>query len=224
MPSPPLPPFPSLRPAGPMFAGLMSAVLTAAGLLIAGTARSQPLQYTLDPAHSWVHFEVLHFNTSTIRGRIGPVSGSVLLDAAAGRGDVRLAVPTATVSTGLPFFDSRLRQDDLLASTAHPEAYFVATRFTFDEGRVATLRGEFTWRGVSQPLQLTALRYACRTDGTARTDAGAPAEVCGGDFEGEVLRSEHGATFGLPLVGNRVRLRVQVEGRRPIAPPQVKTP
>lgn len=190
------------------------------GLLCASATQAQSLQYTLDPAHSWVHFEVLHFNTSTIRGRIGPISGSVLLDPAAGTGDVRLAVRTATVSTGFAFFDSRLRQDDLLASEAYPEAYFVATRFSFSEGRVATLRGEFTWRGVSQPLQLNALRYACRRD----DNDGAAAEVCGGDFEGEVLRSEHGASFGLPLVGNRVRLLVQVEGRRPIATPQVKTP
>jgi polyisoprenoid-binding protein YceI len=39
--------------------------------------------------------------------------------------------------------------------------------------------------------------------------------VCGGDFEGELLRSDFGATFGLPLIANRVRLQVQVEGRRP---------
>lgn len=194
--------------------------LLLSGLVCSSTVQGQTLQYTLDPAHSWVHFEVLHFNTSTIRGRIGPINGSVLLDPVAGTGDVRLAVRTATVSTGIAFFDSRLRQDDLLASEAHPEAYFVATRFTFSEGRVATLRGEFTWRGVGQPLQLNALRYACRRDNSD----GKPTEVCGGDFEGEVLRGDHGATFGLPLVGNRVRLLVQVEGRRPIAAPQVKTP
>ena len=191
------------------------------GLVVTGTvhaqAQAQALQYTLDPAHSWVHFEVLHFNTSTIRGRIGPIKGSVLLDPAAGRGDVRLVVPTATVSTGIAFFDTRLRQDDLLASAAYPEAYFVATRFTFKEGSVATLRGEFTWRGVSQPLQLTALRYACRRDDRADDKTGTPEEVCGGDFEGDVLRSEHGASFGLPLVANRVRLLVQVEGRRALA-------
>jgi polyisoprenoid-binding protein YceI len=196
------------------------------GLALAGTAsvhaQTEPQRYTLDPAHSWVHFEVLHFNTSTIRGRIGPIQGSVLLEPQAGRGEVSLVVRTGTVSTGIGFFDARLRQDDLLASEAHPEAYFVATRFGFKDGQVATLRGEFTWRGIGQPLQLNALRYACRRDDSATP----PVEVCGGDFEGEVLRSEHGATFGLPLVGNRVRLLVQVEGRRPlpIAAPPVKTP
>jgi polyisoprenoid-binding protein YceI len=172
---------------------------------------AQPLTYRLDPAHSWVHFEVLHFGTSTLRGRIGPVNGSVTLDPAAGRGEVSLAVATAGVSTGMGFFDARLREDDLLASTSHPEAWFVATRFVFDGPRVVSLRGEFTWRGVSQPLTLNALRYACRKDATLPV----PAEVCGGDFEGELLRSEFGATFGLPFVADRVRLQVQVEGRRP---------
>ncbi len=181
--------------------------------LLAGAAPglAQPLTYHLDPAHSWVHFEVLHFGTSTIRGRIGPVRGSVTVDPAAGRGELGLAVPTASVSTGIGVFDARLREDDLLASTAHPQAYFVATRFLFDGTRVVSLRGEFTWRGVSQPLTLNALRYACRND----TSGAMPAEVCGGDFEGELLRSDFGATFGLPFVANRVRLQVQVEGRRP---------
>ncbi len=184
----------------------------ALGLLtMASPGAAQPVSYRLDPAHSWVQFEVLHFGTSTIRGRIGPVNGSVTLDPGAGRGEVSLAVPTASVSTGIGFFDARLREDDLLASTAHPNAYFVATRFQFDGPRVASLRGEFTWRGVSQPLTLTALRYACRSD----TTGASPVEVCGGDFEGELLRSDFGATFGLPFVANRVRLVVQVEGRRP---------
>ena len=43
---------------------------------------------------------------------------------------------------------------------------------------------------------------------------------CGGDFEGELLRSAFGASFGVPLVADRVRLRVQVEGvRRPLTLP-----
>lgn len=191
----------------------------AAGLAGALPAAAQPLNYTLDPAHSWVHFEVLHFGTSTIRGRIGPVNGNVTLDATAGRGEVSLAVPTASVSTGIGFFDARLREDDLLASTAYPQAYFVATRFVLDGTRVVSLRGEFTWRGIGQPLTLSALRYACRT----QTTGPAPVEVCGGDFEGEVLRSDFGATFGLPFVANRVRLVVQVEGQRAL-PSQPDTP
>lgn len=177
---------------------LLTCAATAAG--------AQPAAYVLDPAHSFVHFEVLHFGTSTSRGRFGPIAGVVTLDRNGGRGEVSLRIPTAGVDTGLAVFNARLREDDLLASAAFPDAYFVATRFRFEGDRLAEVRGEFTLRGVSQPLSLYARRFACRSDeGT---------EVCGGDFEGELLRSDFGVTFGLPFVADRVRLAVQVEARR----------
>jgi polyisoprenoid-binding protein YceI len=175
-------------------------------------AQAAPATYTLDPAHSWVQFELMHFGTSTIRGRIGPVQGSVTLDAAASTGDIGLRVPTATLSTGVRVFDARIRQSDLLDTEAQPEAYFVASRLRFEAGLLAEVRGEFTLKGVSQPLTLRAVRYSCRKpmpqDGEGIT------EVCGGDFEAEFKRSEFGITFGLPFVGDLVRLKIQVEGRR----------
>ena len=175
-------------------------------LLTAAPARSAEQRYVLDPAHSWVHFEVLHFGTSTVRGRFGPVGGEVLLDPASGRAEVSLRIPTASVDTGIGVFNARLKEDDLLATTAWPEAFFVATRGRFEGTRLVELRGEFTFRGVSQPLSLRALRYTCLSD--------AEGEVCGGDFEATLNRSEFGATFGLPFIADRVRLQLQVEGRR----------
>ena len=117
-----------------------------------------------------------------------------------------LRIATANVDTGLAIFNARLRQADLLASTEFPEAFFVARNFRFDGDQIAEVRGEFTFRGVSQPLSLRARRFGCRQDGSA--------EICGGDFEGELLRSEFGSTLLLPLVSDRVRLVVQVEARR----------
>lgn len=183
--------------------GFAAALGSAAAAPAAGPA---PAIYVLDPEHTFVHFEVQHFGTSTTRGRFGPVTGEVTLDRSMGRGEVGLRIRTASVDTGIPVFDARLRQADLLASAEHPEAFFVARNFRLDGERLAEVRGEFTLRGASQPLSLRVRHFACRQDGNT--------EVCGGDFEGEILRSEFGATFGLPLVGDRVRLLVQVEGRR----------
>ena len=173
-------------------------------------AAAQPVAYALVPEQSFVTFEVLHFGTSTIRGRFGPLQGEVLLDRRAGTGEVSLRLATADVNTGVGVFNARLRQADLLSAEAFPEAYFVARNVRYAGDAVAEVRGEFTWRGVNQPLSLRALRFGCRTD----TQASAPDEICGGDFEGELLRSDFGATFGLPFVADRVRLVVQVEGRR----------
>jgi polyisoprenoid-binding protein YceI len=200
-----------------LHAPLPSARLALAGLVLAfaaAPASAAPVTYTLDPAHSWVHFEVLHFGTSTIRGRIGPLAGAVTLDRSAGTGEIALSVPTATVDTGLAVFNARIRQPDLLATDAWPEAYFVATRFRFEAGQPAEIRGEFTLRGIGQPVSLRALRFACRA---AVSDAAAQAapggEVCGGDFEADLNRADFGVTFGMPFVSGRVRLVVQVEGR-----------
>ena len=181
------------------------------GALLATTslaAAAQPTVYTLDLEHSFVTFEVLHFGTSTLRGRFGPLTGAVEIDRAAGTGSVSLRIDTASVSTGLPAFDARLRQSDLLASEAHPVAYFVASRFRFEGNAVAAVNGEFTLRDVSQGLELRALRFGCHTHPVQQR------EVCGGDFEGELKRGDFGASFGMPFVANRVRLVVQVEGIR----------
>lgn len=189
----------------------LRAMATAVLALVSTPGWAQPSTYVLDPEYSFVHFEVLHFNTSTIRGRFGPLNGAVVLDPAAGQGELTLRIATAGVDTGLKIFDARLRRDDLLASDAYPEAFFVARRFRFDGARLAELRGEFTWRGVSQPLSLRALRFDCR--GAAHDDKGR-GQVCGGDFEGELKRSDFGVTFALPFVADTVRLMVQVQGTR----------
>jgi polyisoprenoid-binding protein YceI len=177
-------------------------------LLLAPGAHAAPVAYRLDPESTFAWFELRHFGTSTIRGRFGPLGGYVRMDAAAGSGELAIEIDTATVDTGLPAFDARIRKPDLLASEANPKAWFVSRRFSFQNGHPAEVRGEFTFRGVSQPLSLIADRFACGHDAERQR------EVCGGDFHGEFNRSEFGMTFGLPFVGNRVRLVVQVEGVR----------
>jgi polyisoprenoid-binding protein YceI len=182
--------------------------LTLCLLALAAPAQADPVVYRLDPQHSFVTFEVLHFGTSTLRGRFGPIEGQVELDREARSGWVALNIATAGVDTGLPAFDARLRQADLLASEAYPIASFVASRFSFDGPKLSAVSGELTLRDVRQALELRALHFGCHTHPQLQR------EVCGGDFEGELQRGDFGASFGMPFVANRVRLMVQVEGIR----------
>ena len=182
-------------------------------LALAGAASGEPVRYRFDPTHTLVHFELLHFDTSTIRGRFGPLAGEVTLDRAARKGRVQVEIDTAQVSTGVAVLDARLKEGDMLSVASHPRAYLVAERVEFDDaGRVSGLRGEFTLRGVSLPLTLTALRFNCYTSPLFRR------EVCGGDFEGRFNRSMVGITHSLPFVSDSVRLLVQVEAVRDGAP------
>ena len=142
--------------------------LALSGALLAGLAgvtvgaRAEPVTYSLDPSHSFASFELLHFDTSTLRGRFGPLSGDITLDRDARRGRVQVVVDTAAASTGLGVLDARIKQDDMLAVSVYPQAFFVAERFEFDaNGAVAAVSGEFTLRGSSQPLRLVAKRFRC---------------------------------------------------------------
>jgi len=180
---------------------------------LAGAARAEPVVYRFDPTHTFVNFELLHFGTSTIHGRFGPLNGVVTLDRAARKGRVQVEIDTSQVSTGVAVLDARLKEGDMLSVQSHPRAYLVAEAVDFDEaGRVKALRGEFTLRGVSLPMTLTALRFNCYTSPLIRR------EVCGGDFEGRFNRSAAGITHSLPFVADTVRLLVQVEGIRDDAP------
>jgi len=184
--------------------------LGAAALLSApAPAQAEPAHYRFDPTHTFAVFELLHFGTSTIRGRFGPLNGEATLDRVARKGRVQVEIDTAQASTGVAVLDERLKEPDMLAVQAHPRAYLVAERFEFDEaGKVKSLRGEFTLRGASIPLTLTAVRFNCYTSPLIRR------EVCGGDFEGSFSRSAAGITHSLPFVADTVRLLVQVEAIR----------
>jgi len=176
--------------------------------LAAGAASAAPVTYAVDAAHTKVWWETRHFGTSTQRGRFDDVAGRIVLDRDGGGGEVSIAIGTASVSSGVPALDRMLRGSGFLAAEAYPSAYFVASRLRFDGERLAGLRGEFTLRGVSRPLELRSTRFGCRRDAVLQR------EICGGDFEAEILRSDYGSTFGLPFVGDKVRLLISIEGIR----------
>lgn len=185
---------------------LVAVATTAAAQAPAPTDREV---WRIDPDQTRIHFEVLHFGTSTLRGRFDTIAAAITLNRAARRGAVSVTVDTASVSTGIAPLDAALRGPDLLAAQAHPQAWFVASGLRFDDaGRLAALDGELTLRGTSRPLSLHARRFACRADATRGR------EVCGGDFDGELRRSDFGMPYGLPFVADRVRLVVQVEAVR----------
>jgi polyisoprenoid-binding protein YceI len=136
------------------------------------------------------------------------VAGNVQFDAKAQQIDIGISVDTASVNSGVAPLDTLLRGTAGLSSTEFPQAYFTARSARWEGDVPRELRGEFTLRGVSQGLTLRALRWNCGLNPLFRR------EVCGGDFEGELIRSAFGITHSLPFVADKVRLLVQVEGIR----------
>lgn len=166
---------------------------------------AQTATWSLDPDHTRVHWEVSHFGTSTHRGRFDDVRGRIDWDRTANQAEVSIVIGTASVNTGGAALDGVLRSSKFLSSDSSPDAYFVAKQWRVGADGLPEMRGEFTLRGLSQPLSLKATSFGCHP----RPQDGR--EACGGDFEGVLSRSDFGITFGLPFIGDRVKLLVQVE-------------
>jgi polyisoprenoid-binding protein YceI len=178
------------------------ATLLAAPLL----AGAQPATYAIDPTHTSVWFEALHFGTSTNRGRFMKTSGTVQLDKAGKRGKVELTLDIAAISTGVGPLDDHMKGPEFFDAANHPTASFVGDKFSFGGDKVSEVAGTLTLRGKSAPVTLKAVRFGCYENPFLKR------EVCGGDFETTIKRSLFGVNWGLNMgVADDTKLTIQVE-------------
>ena len=177
----------------------------AAAMASLAPAQAQTVTYTLDPTHTFVTWEALHFGTSTSRGRFDKKEGKITIDRTARTGSVDITIDMASISTGVAPFDNHLRSKDFFDVANHPTARFQATGFGFEGTQVTSVRGTLTLLGKTQPVELKASRFNCYDNPFFKR------QVCGGDFETTIKRSQWGMTYGLPGIPDDVKLVVQAE-------------
>ncbi|MFG6412534.1 YceI family protein [Roseateles sp. DC23W] len=184
---------------------MKNALLLTALIAAAGAAQAQSATYAIDPTHTQVFFEAKHFGTSTNRGRFDKSTGTVTLDKAAKTGKVELTIEMASISTGIGPFDGHLKSKDFFNVEQHPTATFVGDKFTFNGDKVTSVAGTLTLLGKANPVTLTASGFNCYENPRLKR------EVCGGDFETTIQRSQWGMAYGLPGIPDNVRLLIQAE-------------
>ena len=183
---------------------LIAAALAATALV--GTAHAEVATYSIDPTHTFVTFEVTHFGTSTNRGRFDKKEGTVQLDKAARTGKVELTLDTSSIDTGTAAFDKHLQSDRFFNAAIFPTAKFVASNFSFSGDKVNEVTGQLTMLGKTVPVVLKATNFNCYVNPMLKR------EVCGGDFETTIQRSQWGMGWGINLgIPDTVKLAVQVE-------------
>lgn len=184
----------------------MTKTLLATALLAAtGFAQAQSATYAIDPTHTFVNFEASHFGTSTLRGRFDRKEGSVQFDRAGKTGKAEITIDTTSVSTGVGPLDGHLKSKDFFDAAAHPSAKFVGDKFVFNGDKVSEVSGTLTMMGKTDPVTLKASNFNCYQSPMLKR------EVCGGDFETTITRSQYGIVYGLPGIPDNIRLLIQIE-------------
>jgi len=186
---------------------LTKTLIATAALAAAGLAHAEAATYAVDPTHTFVTFEAKHFNTSTLRGRFDKKEGTVSLDKAGKSGRAEVTFDMTSISTGVPALDTHLKSKDFFNTAEAPTAKFVGDKFNFDgNGKVSSVAGTLTMAGKTQPVTLTAANFNCYENPMLKR------EVCGGDFETTIQRSQWGVSYGLQYgLPDNIRLLIQIE-------------
>ena len=134
-------------------------------------------------------------------------TGSVTLDKAGKSGKVEITIDTGSINTGTEAFNKHLQSKDFFNSAEFPTAKFVADKFSFNGDKVSEVQGTLTLLGKTNPVTLKATNFGCYQNPMLKV------EVCGGDFETTIVRSQYGMPWGLNFgFSDTVRLVIQAEG------------
>lgn len=189
------------------------ALLPAALLALASVPAAAVDSYTIDPYHTYVHFEVDHLGMSKMRGRFDKTSGKFTLDAAKKTGSVEITVQTASISTGdndkgsrPSSRDEHLRAADFFNAAEFPTVTFKSTRVVWKGDAPATIEGNLTLVGVTRPVTLTVEHWRCGANPMSKK------EMCGANASGTIKRSDFGMKYALPAVGDEQKLWIEIEG------------
>jgi polyisoprenoid-binding protein YceI len=186
------------------FTASHAAALTMA--LTAAAAHAAPSTYAIEPNHTYVTFEAKHFGTSTNRGRFDKKSGTVTIDTSSKTGQIDMTIEMASINTGSEAFNNHLKSKDFLNVEAFPQAMFKSNKIVFEGDKIVAAVGDLTLLGKTQTVTLKANNYGCYDNPMFKR------QVCGGDFETTIQRSDFGMSYGLPFIPNDIRLVIQVEG------------
>ena len=162
--------------------------------------------YVVDPTHTFVMYEIGHYGTTTNRGRFSTKDGSVKIDASGTGGKVDITIDIVSINTGVDLLNRHVQSKDFFNVAEFPTAHFVADKLDFTADKVTEVDGSLTLKGITRPIKLKANRFNCYLSPLLKR------QVCGGDFETTVLRSDFGIDWGITFgFEDRVRLLVQVE-------------
>jgi polyisoprenoid-binding protein YceI len=183
----------------------MKHLALAAVLAAALPASAQQETYSIDPAHTVPLFEVKHFGMSTQRGFFNKASGKITVDRAAKTGNADIAIDVGSVSTSVPKLADHLRSEDFFDAAKFPTATFKGSDFKFEGDKLVAVNGDLTLRGVTKPVTLKVDAFNCGAHPVNKKT------MCGADVTTTIKRSDFGVKFGIPAVGDDVKLSIPVE-------------
>jgi polyisoprenoid-binding protein YceI len=132
-------------------------------------------------------------------------TGRIIIDRAAGTGNIEIIVDTSSLTTGHAARDAYVR--DAFRTAEYPHMIYRSAKLRFNGDMLADAEGELTMLGVTKPVTLTVTSFKCGPHPINKKDQ------CGADGSAVIKRSDFGlkSTGG---TGDEVRILFQIETYR----------
>ena len=175
-------------------------------LAFSAVASATPVEYKIDPDHTFPSFEADHMGISIWRGKLNKNSGNVTLDKEKGQGTVEITIDLSGIDFGHQALNDWAKSKEFFDTAKYPLATFKGKLDGFSAGSPTVVTGELTLHGVTKPVNLKINSFKCIPHPIFKR------ELCGADASATFNRDEFGLDAG-KVYGFRmdVMLRIQVE-------------
>jgi polyisoprenoid-binding protein YceI len=169
-------------------------------------AIAAPVHYTLDPPHTQVLFSWDHLGYSHPTGEFDHVDGELVYDAAnPAASSLHVSIPVATLHTHVPALDRQLLGPMYLNAEKYPLITFVSSKVKVEGKKRFKVEGQLTLHGVTRPVTLDV------TLNKAGKYPMIEAPALGFGASTTFSRSAFGVGYGVPMVGDTLRVTISTE-------------
>ena len=164
--------------------------------------------FDLDPAHSYVHFQVDHLGMAKSFGRFNDISGKFSFDEATpANSQFDFTVAATSVDTGNEKRDTHLRSPDFFNVAKYPSITFTSTRVKKLAANRFEVVGTLTLHGTARSVSAEVVQTGAGKDPWGNHRRG---------FESRftLKRSDYGMDKLMNAASDEVALTISVEGIR----------
>jgi len=177
-------------------------------LMLPLMALAEPDYYQIDSSHTFPHFAIDHLGFSTLYGRFDQTTGKLILDKKNKNGSIDIHIAAVSITTGFGKRDDHLRSPDFLNVMEYPDILYKSSNIVFTSAATARVEGSLTMLGVTRKVNLDVTRIRCGKNPISKKD------TCGFEANTEIKRSDFGSKYGLPGIGDNMKLWFEVEAIR----------
>lgn len=182
------------------------ALAFAAVSLFSASALAAPEKYEFDKSHTRILFFINHLGFSDMVGEFTSYDGAIIFDDKdPAKSSLDITIKPQSVRTSSEALDKELQNDKFFNSEKFPEIKFVSTGIAATDEKTGNVTGNATLLGVTKPVVLNVTYN--KGDYHPYTNL----YVSGFKAEATLKRSDFGMNYGLPMIGDEVRIEIQTE-------------